>query len=761
MTRRTGPCTSGHDWALCDFSPEFAERNCGLFRGAAAGTSFHPAQALSKHANVTALKQPPNISTATSTPSPPITGPSPRSNTSSKSSPQSTTSTTSTRLRPLLPKPSARDASAAATSVKAAGGTMDKLPWRTSGGKKGPFTVDSGGGKRPPSQVPQGVDRPRSSASNRHSNPSTPAMSPPSSIHRHGFVAPPPPQARAFPYHPQPLTMPHSREGPMYGEPVTGSAPTTPIEYANSAAIRNAFAALSQPNPAYPTYAPLMRPPMSGTTTPLDPPPEAWSMAGLNAPDSSFDQQNNEFLASLGFGDVGANDMDPNVLNALTELIEQTSSKAVGPSNNAFDLSSALDAFAAQHPPAAPPAPQPSSLLTRRMQQPPPPGHIPVPQQNGHNPFPQGMSQSITPTGPSILHDPSLGILPTPPQSFSSTFTFSSGRGTGGPTTPWSLPDRPVFSDTPVTTPAGSDHGFSIISETATPAGPSKSASSSSSHRTPASGSLPRSHTTPLARVPPPGPVRPVAHVTQSSVDASASGSGASPWSSEINMSSLPPLPPGLSIAQLAQYGDAGLEMAIRMGMGIGMGLGQQASAHVKTASHTAPPPANPAPPARSSDVVTDILSDDFLSSRPLAFPHAVAPKAATPKDSFPPSRRPSISESTLAQPASPEEMAKRDPLATQVWKAYAKARGPLPNGVRMENLTWRMMHLTLKKAEEEEAAAAAAAAAAASAAVPGAKARANGGLETVMEDGGGSAQRGRTKGKSRVVGFDAASPEE
>lgn len=52
-----------------------------------------------------------------------------------------------------------------------------------------------------------------------------------------------------------------------------------------------------------------------------------------------------------------------------------------------------------------------------------------------------------------------------------------------------------------------------------------------------------------------------------------------------------------------------------------------------------------------------------------------------------------------------PEEMAKRDPLATQVWKMYAKQRSQLPNGARMENITWRMMAMTLRKKKEQEAA--------------------------------------------------------
>ncbi len=52
-----------------------------------------------------------------------------------------------------------------------------------------------------------------------------------------------------------------------------------------------------------------------------------------------------------------------------------------------------------------------------------------------------------------------------------------------------------------------------------------------------------------------------------------------------------------------------------------------------------------------------------------------------------------------------PDEMSKKDPLATQVWKMYAKQKSQLPNGARMENLTWRMMAMTLRKKKEQEAA--------------------------------------------------------
>jgi GATA-binding protein len=59
----------------------------------------------------------------------------------------------------------------------------------------------------------------------------------------------------------------------------------------------------------------------------------------------------------------------------------------------------------------------------------------------------------------------------------------------------------------------------------------------------------------------------------------------------------------------------------------------------------------------------------------------------------------------------SPEAMAAKDPLATHLWRVYAKAKSGLPNGARMENLTWRMMSLKLNKQRAAEAQAAAAAA--------------------------------------------------
>ena len=49
----------------------------------------------------------------------------------------------------------------------------------------------------------------------------------------------------------------------------------------------------------------------------------------------------------------------------------------------------------------------------------------------------------------------------------------------------------------------------------------------------------------------------------------------------------------------------------------------------------------------------------------------------------------------------SPEEMQKKDPLGTQIWKLYSRTKSRLPNQERMENLTWRMMAMNLRRREQ------------------------------------------------------------
>ena len=49
------------------------------------------------------------------------------------------------------------------------------------------------------------------------------------------------------------------------------------------------------------------------------------------------------------------------------------------------------------------------------------------------------------------------------------------------------------------------------------------------------------------------------------------------------------------------------------------------------------------------------------------------------------------------------EEMQKKDPLGTQIWKLYSRTKSRLPNQERMENLTWRMMAMNLRRREQQQ----------------------------------------------------------
>lgn len=53
---------------------------------------------------------------------------------------------------------------------------------------------------------------------------------------------------------------------------------------------------------------------------------------------------------------------------------------------------------------------------------------------------------------------------------------------------------------------------------------------------------------------------------------------------------------------------------------------------------------------------------------------------------------------------ADPTEMQKQDPLGIQIWKLYSKTKTQLPNRERMDNLSWRMMSMNLKRKEQEQA---------------------------------------------------------
>jgi Fungal protein of unknown function (DUF1752) len=96
----------------------------------------------------------------------------------------------------------------------------------------------------------------------------------------------------------------------------------------------------------------------------------------------------------------------------------------------------------------------------------------------------------------------------------------------------------------------------------------------------------------------------------------------------------------------------------------------------------------------------SDILSDSLFSSR-----HETDGTSSFPSPVFSgsPDLRSTALSPTDAGQYDPEQMARDDPLATQVWKMYARTKANLPHAQRMENLTWRMMALALKKRKDSD----------------------------------------------------------
>ncbi|GAA5893580.1 uncharacterized protein JCM6883_003567 [Sporobolomyces salmoneus] len=107
-------------------------------------------------------------------------------------------------------------------------------------------------------------------------------------------------------------------------------------------------------------------------------------------------------------------------------------------------------------------------------------------------------------------------------------------------------------------------------------------------------------------------------------------------------------------------------------------------STHPSPAQQSASSPSNPnqALPAG----IANVLSSETGSNKP------------SPVDSASPAG------STIIDEESAELLSQKDPIAAQVWRMFHKAKNTMPNGARMENLTWRLMSMTLRKRREESA---------------------------------------------------------
>lgn len=662
-----------------------------------------------------------------------------------------------------------------------------------------------------------GVTRP----SPRQSNPSTPAMSP-NSAHRSMFTQQQmPPTQWAVP-HPVPLGR-KSREGSMFsngGEMSNYASPVTPIESSSftpnnrhafspmtSSALASSFPNSSFPNSSFPSTL---------STTPIDPP--TWTQNGISAGSLNWNAGPPQPSASwpeIPQASDGNEELDPALFDTLAKLLEQTQGDTTKPGGDGgeFDLMNAIQQAMASAPisnpshsgPSAPvPAPAPQqgsglsqSLLTRRLQhQGPaqPQANYSMFNLNGGNPPVQPGSL------PNSLNGPS-GSLPTPPQSFASSL---SNYPPNSQMSNWPVPDRAMpWSETPASTPGGSgrnspslagSHNSPYFSQMVgsssrnAPVNPirreapqhpsiqqsphgvsvgSTHSNHSSRHPSVDYGQAQNGFPPRLSQIQTQMPQQP-AQLPQSAQPPLQHPQPPSDWTNagNIDMSNLPPLPPGFSLEQMGQMGSSGFEMALRMGMSLAM-MSQNTSPADQsgaTPGSTTTPQYTPSGQASVAASPADIAKHKFQSPvvgqseifGPRSIPKSLgtSPTLDMPAgaSSFPISRRPSQGEvgSPLADLISPEDAANKDPLAAQVWKAYARAREALPNGHRMENLTWRMMHLTLKK-QEELAAAAAAKELQEHQARQLAQSQAALASQSSSNDG---ERRGRSKGKSRVVGF-------
>ena len=96
----------------------------------------------------------------------------------------------------------------------------------------------------------------------------------------------------------------------------------------------------------------------------------------------------------------------------------------------------------------------------------------------------------------------------------------------------------------------------------------------------------------------------------------------------------------------------------------------------------------------------SDLFQDDLFDLHNLSMSEHPTSSFTSPRLSGSPDLK---AAELAAANTDPETLAREDPLATQVWKMYAHTKATLPHAQRMENLSWRMMALALKKKKEDE----------------------------------------------------------
>ncbi|KAF2839782.1 hypothetical protein M501DRAFT_1010815 [Patellaria atrata CBS 101060] len=151
-----------------------------------------------------------------------------------------------------------------------------------------------------------------------------------------------------------------------------------------------------------------------------------------------------------------------------------------------------------------------------------------------------------------------------------------------------------------------------------------------------------------------------------------------------------------------AQYGERGgcLHSASASDDFETLSIGQHVDQHLFHTSSSPQqvhfPPGHFNNPSGSSSTIQSLTSASTLDTKLELSPLESAAREGMLQETI----FPGLKENEI-QFESPEDMQKKDPLGTQIWKLYSRTKAQLPNQERMENLTWRMMSMKLRKREE------------------------------------------------------------
>lgn len=83
--------------------------------------------------------------------------------------------------------------------------------------------------------------------------------------------------------------------------------------------------------------------------------------------------------------------------------------------------------------------------------------------------------------------------------------------------------------------------------------------------------------------------------------------------------------------------------------------------------------------------------------------PNLVVENEAASNELLGPSLFPLLKDANSGSDETIAQMQQDDPLATQIWKFFSRTKQELPHQERMENMTWRMMAVQLRKQRQEE----------------------------------------------------------